>query len=412
MAAADHLKSLDEEATCSICLDYFKEPVSVECGHAFCKSCITRCWERFQTNFPCPQCRKTSPKVTLRPVRQLTRMVEIAKQLHNPSTTGQDEHLCRQHEEKLKLFCKNDQKPICLVCSMSQGHKGHNVVPIEEATQENKSSLQCRKRKMGDTDQLNSNKEAKVAKREGALSRLSRYGTMIPSLTQSSNREEEKEEDNDYGDDRDEGSSSPDGSLSHGSVSHLGSTSLEGSLARGHSPSQSLSPDDSASHDHGEDVSDHGEDVSDHGEDVSDHGNGGSEHHNGDSVSGYSDSSVNGNDFDSLYGNDDSLYGYNHGSPYDIGSPLGNDDGSVFSYGNNGSVYSNGSVYANDNGSVYGEGNDIDGNAFDDFNAFEGSPFDVNAFNDDNVFGNDNSNDYGNENDSVSISSDSSDDGW
>ncbi|XP_069488998.1 uncharacterized protein [Ambystoma mexicanum] len=88
MAAAAPLQSLKEEATCSICLEYFTEPVSVECGHAFCLSCITQCWEALEANFPCPQCRETSQSKTLRPYRQLGNMVETLKQLHLPNATS------------------------------------------------------------------------------------------------------------------------------------------------------------------------------------------------------------------------------------------------------------------------------------------------------------------------------------
>ncbi|XP_069491014.1 E3 ubiquitin-protein ligase TRIM39-like isoform X2 [Ambystoma mexicanum] len=142
-AAAAQLQGLKEEATCSICLEYFTEPVSVECGHAFCRSCITRCWEGLETNFPCPQCRKASQSKTLRPNWQLANVVEIAKQLPLPNATPPEENLCSEHEEKLKLFCEDDQRPICVVCSMSRDHKPHTVLPIREAAQEYKGKL-CR----------------------------------------------------------------------------------------------------------------------------------------------------------------------------------------------------------------------------------------------------------------------------
>ncbi|XP_069489002.1 E3 ubiquitin-protein ligase TRIM39-like [Ambystoma mexicanum] len=141
MAAAAQLQSLKEEATCSICLEYFTEPVSVECGHAFCLSCITQCWEGLEANFPCPQCRETSQNKTPRPIRQLANMVETLKLCHLPNATPQEENLCREHEEKLKLFCEDDQRPICVVCSMSRDHKSHTVLPISEATQEYKDKL-------------------------------------------------------------------------------------------------------------------------------------------------------------------------------------------------------------------------------------------------------------------------------
>ncbi|XP_069491128.1 E3 ubiquitin-protein ligase TRIM39-like isoform X2 [Ambystoma mexicanum] len=141
MAASALLQSLKEEATCSICLEYFTVPVSVECGHAFCLSCITQCWEGLEANFPCPQCRETSQSKTLRPIRLVANVVEIAKQLQAPSNTPQEENMCREHEEKLKLFCEDDQRPICVICRESRGHRAHTVLPIPEAAQEYKGNI-------------------------------------------------------------------------------------------------------------------------------------------------------------------------------------------------------------------------------------------------------------------------------
>ncbi|XP_069490978.1 E3 ubiquitin-protein ligase TRIM39-like isoform X2 [Ambystoma mexicanum] len=141
MAAPAQLQGLKEEATCSICLEYFTDPVSVECGHAFCRSCITQCWEGLETDFPFPQCRETFQNKTLRPNWQLANIVEMLKQLHLPNATPQEENLCSEHEEKLKLFCEDDQRPICLVCRESKGHRAHTVLPIPEAAQEYKDKL-------------------------------------------------------------------------------------------------------------------------------------------------------------------------------------------------------------------------------------------------------------------------------
>uniref|UniRef100_A0A670HM03 Zinc finger RING-type eukaryotic domain-containing protein n=1 Tax=Podarcis muralis TaxID=64176 RepID=A0A670HM03_PODMU len=40
MAAAERpVKDLCDESTCSICLEYFKDPVTIpECGHNFCRA--------------------------------------------------------------------------------------------------------------------------------------------------------------------------------------------------------------------------------------------------------------------------------------------------------------------------------------------------------------------------------------
>ncbi|KAJ1134963.1 hypothetical protein NDU88_001409 [Pleurodeles waltl] len=175
MAAANHLQSLKEEASCSICLEYFTDPVFVECGHTFCLSCITRCWGALQTDFACPQCRKTSQNKTLRPNIQMANVVEIAKQLQVSIATPQKENLCREHEENLKMFCEDDQEPICVVCSVSRNHKPHTVLPILEAVQEYKEKFQrCLdplKKKLEDILELHQKEEMKLKQLEAKFKR-------------------------------------------------------------------------------------------------------------------------------------------------------------------------------------------------------------------------------------------------
>ncbi|XP_078496924.1 E3 ubiquitin-protein ligase TRIM39-like [Lissotriton helveticus] len=143
MAAAAQLGNLKEEATCSICLEYFTDPVMIiECGHNFCRSCITQCWEGRDGNFPCPQCREISFGKNLRPNRQLGNMVEIARQLHLPPVMPQGENLCEKHNQALLLFCAEDQRMICLVCRESKDHRNHLASPIEEVAEEHKVKLQ------------------------------------------------------------------------------------------------------------------------------------------------------------------------------------------------------------------------------------------------------------------------------
>ncbi|XP_030055664.1 E3 ubiquitin-protein ligase TRIM39-like isoform X2 [Microcaecilia unicolor] len=141
MAAANPAESLRDEASCSICLDYFTDPVMTDCGHNFCRSCITQSWEGRDTDFPCPQCREISQQRNLRPNKQLANMTEMVKKLSQCSVRPKEESLCEKHEEKLKLFCEEDQKIICLICRESRDHKSHTVIPIEEAVQEYKEKL-------------------------------------------------------------------------------------------------------------------------------------------------------------------------------------------------------------------------------------------------------------------------------
>lgn len=140
MASQSPSESLQGEASCSICLGYFQEPVSIPCGHNFCRECITRCWQGLEANFSCPQCRQTASHKSFRPSRELAKIAEIAQQLSLQAGRGAAGHegWCQQHQEALKLFCKEDQQPICTVCDRSQAHRLHTVLPAEEAAQEYK----------------------------------------------------------------------------------------------------------------------------------------------------------------------------------------------------------------------------------------------------------------------------------
>ncbi|XP_030066042.1 RING finger protein 112 isoform X2 [Microcaecilia unicolor] len=57
MKAFDRLlESLSEEITCCICLEVFKDPVSIQCGHNFCRVCLEEHWR--SGRYQCPECRQ------------------------------------------------------------------------------------------------------------------------------------------------------------------------------------------------------------------------------------------------------------------------------------------------------------------------------------------------------------------
>ncbi|XP_078073597.1 nuclear factor 7, brain-like isoform X3 [Mustelus asterias] len=140
MASTQQPEGWTEEVNCPVCLDIFTDPVSLECGHNFCRSCITGCWEQEQKN-SCPECRQEFPDGNLKVNWVLVRLAERARKWTlNPGEEGSKPH-CQEHEEELKLFCETDKKLICLICRDSREHKSHNFIPIKEAVDIYKDQL-------------------------------------------------------------------------------------------------------------------------------------------------------------------------------------------------------------------------------------------------------------------------------
>ncbi|KAM9591872.1 E3 ubiquitin-protein ligase TRIM39-like [Morphnus guianensis] len=142
MSGADPLETLQVEASCSVCLEYLQDPVIIECGHNFCRRCITRWWAELARDFPCPVCRKTSRHRALRPNRQLGNMVEAARQLRGAKRKAREESRCQAHGQALARFCRDDQAPVCLLCEISHAHRAHALVPLDDAALEYKEKLQ------------------------------------------------------------------------------------------------------------------------------------------------------------------------------------------------------------------------------------------------------------------------------
>ncbi|XP_025069748.1 E3 ubiquitin-protein ligase TRIM39-like [Alligator sinensis] len=52
------------------------------------------------------------------------------------------QHPDRTHQASLTLFCREDEAPMCAVCSESRAHAAHTVVPMEEAAQDYREKIQ------------------------------------------------------------------------------------------------------------------------------------------------------------------------------------------------------------------------------------------------------------------------------
>ncbi|XP_043534301.1 nuclear factor 7, brain-like [Chiloscyllium plagiosum] len=171
-----------EETVCPICLDFFIDSVTLDCGHNFCRSCVTQSWGKKEIN-SCPESSaeiflrfsqqekigssrdKTEaetedfrsegelslcwfsgisvsfPERNLRINRASANLVKKARKLELDSKEKESKPHCEKHQEDLKLFCETDRKLICLICRDSREHKTHNFLPINEAVEIYKDKL-------------------------------------------------------------------------------------------------------------------------------------------------------------------------------------------------------------------------------------------------------------------------------
>ncbi|XP_060885755.1 E3 ubiquitin-protein ligase TRIM39-like [Labrus mixtus] len=199
MSAASCMLS-EEQFLCSICLDVFTDPVSIPCGHNFCKSCITHHWD-VNDQCECPMCKdvfekrpqlrvntfisemaaqfrqsavKKCSRMSLKKntnsgevlcdvctesklkalkscLMCLTSYCETHLEIHQ-NMTGPTKHelvdpvenlqdrMCEGHSRPLEMFCKTDQMCVCLSCTESN-HKLHCIVPLMEQFEKKKAEL-------------------------------------------------------------------------------------------------------------------------------------------------------------------------------------------------------------------------------------------------------------------------------
>lgn len=138
----------DDSLTCTICLDRFKYPVTIPCGHTFCKECISKHWDQVErggpqiASFNCPICQeKFSPRPALNRNVSLSVLSEVAANSAAERATdvacSTDRvldgfgGLCPRHQKPLLFYCRSDRMCVCCVCSVKEC-KDHDKVLVEE----------------------------------------------------------------------------------------------------------------------------------------------------------------------------------------------------------------------------------------------------------------------------------------
>ncbi|XP_061105675.1 E3 ubiquitin-protein ligase TRIM35-like [Conger conger] len=123
---------LEEELSCPVCSEIFRDPVLLSCSHSFCKACLQQYWDE-KGSRECPVCRRRSSKAQPACNLSLRNTCEAFLKERSQRAKAGSEVLCSLHSEKLKLFCLEDQTPICLVCQTSEKHESHKLRPVQEA---------------------------------------------------------------------------------------------------------------------------------------------------------------------------------------------------------------------------------------------------------------------------------------
>ncbi|KAJ7317285.1 hypothetical protein JRQ81_003447 [Phrynocephalus forsythii] len=168
--------SLAEDLVCPICLALFQEPHMLSCGHNFCLACLKSCVsEGGPPEGTCPECRQPFELGGLACNRALGNLAQKARRL-KLDQRGDDAaaaflgHFCEDHDEPLKLFCKQDRLPICVICRDLPEHRRHDFLPtknaVDYAQKKLKPYLKSLKKTLKDIVRAESNQQQEIASLE------------------------------------------------------------------------------------------------------------------------------------------------------------------------------------------------------------------------------------------------------
>ncbi|XP_060615927.2 nuclear factor 7, brain-like [Anolis sagrei] len=136
--------SLEEDLVCPICLSLFQDPHMLSCGHNFCLACLKGCLSLGAPGAPCPECRLPFQMRDLVRNRALANVARKVRRLERDQGLGAlpgEGDFCEEHDEPLKLFCLQDQLPICVICRDLPRHRRHRFLPTKDAVQDAQGKL-------------------------------------------------------------------------------------------------------------------------------------------------------------------------------------------------------------------------------------------------------------------------------
>ncbi|CAL8304622.1 unnamed protein product [Lota lota] len=133
---------------CAICLDSFRVPVTIPCGHTFCEQCITLHWDTQSKSDIPAQCPICSEKFPIRPILKRNVSLSVLTEAANSASSPGRESVsrdgegamaigCDLHRMPLVYYCKEDNRAVCLECGVSNCNSHKKVLlQTERVTQE------------------------------------------------------------------------------------------------------------------------------------------------------------------------------------------------------------------------------------------------------------------------------------
>ena len=144
--AKQALEKLEDQLTCAICLDAFKDPKMLNCFHVFCKDCLQRLAvtdRQGQLSLRCPTCRRSTllPPATsvsgLQAAFHIHHLFEIQNALEKMKEPQKVQcEKCKKVSRPATSFCRDCGQFICARCSDIHADweefSSHEVVSMDQ----------------------------------------------------------------------------------------------------------------------------------------------------------------------------------------------------------------------------------------------------------------------------------------
>ncbi|XP_062404175.1 nuclear factor 7, brain-like [Sardina pilchardus] len=132
---------------CHICSKSLVDPVSLNCNHSFCQSCLNQYLNQAECR-DCAVCKKELPKETPGINFALKELADaFAGRTQFDEIKNQDV-VCRKHPKTPSWFCVDEGTAVCEECQHSLQHSGHMLKRVSEVVESMKERLQSKLERM------------------------------------------------------------------------------------------------------------------------------------------------------------------------------------------------------------------------------------------------------------------------